>query len=78
MKKGFTLIELMAVIVILGVIALIMVPVTSNMISKAREKSALESAQNYLKLLGQELSLGEMEDNSLESLGKTKLTNIIK
>jgi type IV pilus assembly protein PilA len=66
MKKGFTLIELMAVIVILGVIALIMVPVTSNMISKAREKSALESAQNYLKLLGQELSLGEMEDNSLE------------
>ena len=66
MKKGFTLIELMAVIVILGVLALIMVPVTSNMISKAREKSALESAQNYLKLLGQELSLGEMEDNSLE------------
>ena len=66
MKKGFTLIELMAVIVILGVLALIMVPVTSNMISKAREKSALESAQNYLKLLGQELSLGEMEDNSLD------------
>lgn len=48
-KKGFTLVELLAVIVILAVIALIAVPQVLNMIEKARIGSAEDSAYSYVK-----------------------------
>lgn len=38
MKKGFTLVELLAVIVILGIIAIIAVPTIFNLITDSREK----------------------------------------
>src|SRR5574344_121452 len=46
--KAFTLIELLAVIVILAVIALIITPVITDIIKGAREKSAEESAASYV------------------------------
>lgn len=41
-KKGFTMIELIAVIIILGIIALITVPVVNNSLKNAREKMLVE------------------------------------
>lgn len=38
MKKGFTLAELLGVIAILGILALIVVPVVNNNINNSREK----------------------------------------
>lgn len=53
-KKGFTLAELMGVIVILAVLAIIIVPVVDknlkkgrNVTCKTQEKSILEAAKNY-------------------------------
>jgi len=45
MKKGFTLVELLAVIIILAVIALIATPIVLNVVEKTR-KSAFESSVN--------------------------------
>ncbi|MCI3922540.1 prepilin-type N-terminal cleavage/methylation domain-containing protein [Paenibacillus sp. TRM 82003] len=42
-QKGFTLVELLAVIVILGIIAMIAVPAIGNIIEKSRE-DALEQS----------------------------------
>lgn len=42
--KGFTLVELLAVIVILAIIALITVPAILNLINEAREKGAQDKA----------------------------------
>ena len=42
--KGFTLVELLAVIVILAIIALITVPAILNLINDAREKAAEDKA----------------------------------
>ena len=39
MKKGFTLVELLGVIVIIGVIALITMPILTNTISQSEEKT---------------------------------------
>ncbi|MFA5408487.1 MAG: prepilin-type N-terminal cleavage/methylation domain-containing protein [Bacilli bacterium] len=39
MKNGFTLIELVAVVVILGVLAVIIVPIVMNNVDKTRETS---------------------------------------
>lgn len=67
-NKGFTLVELLAVIVILAIIALIATPVVLNMIKNARVNSAKVGANNYAKAFeetlvqeivkGKELSAG--------------------
>lgn len=48
-KNGFTLIELLAVIVILAIIALIATPIVLNLINKAREGAAKDSAYGVRK-----------------------------
>ena len=48
-KKGFTLLELLAVIVILAIIALIAVPIILNMIENARKGAAKDSAYGYIE-----------------------------
>lgn len=47
--KGFTLIELLAVIVILAIIALIATPIVLNLIEKARQGAAQDSAYGVRK-----------------------------
>lgn len=46
-KKGYTLIELLAVIVILAIIALIITPVITGIINLAKERSDKLSAEGY-------------------------------
>ena len=48
MKTGFTLVELLAVIVILAVLALIATPVVLSIIDDAKESAMLRSAEMYL------------------------------
>ena len=48
-RKGFTLVELLAVIVILGVIALITVPLTGQVMLNARRKAIENSAEALLR-----------------------------
>ena len=47
-QKGFTLVELLAVIVILAIIALIAVPIVMNVIEDARKGAAKSSALGYI------------------------------
>ena len=47
-KNGFTLIELAAVIMILGIIMLIAVPIVLNTIENSKKGAAERSAENYL------------------------------
>ena len=48
MKKGFTLVELLAVIVILAIISLIAVPVVLGIIEDSKKNTTLSSAEFYL------------------------------
>ena len=52
-RKGFTLIEILAVIVILALIALITAPVVLNVIENSRDKSYRRSVDLYGKAIGQ-------------------------
>lgn len=47
-EKGLTLIELLAVIVILGIVAAIAVPAIGSVISNSRDKAILADASNIL------------------------------
>ena len=48
-EKGLTLVELLAVIVILGIIAAIAVPSIGNIIQNTREKAVLADATNAIE-----------------------------
>lgn len=45
-KKGFTIIELVIVIAVIGILAGVLIPTFSNVISQANETAAMESANN--------------------------------
>lgn len=47
-KKAFTLIELLAVIVVLGILALIVTPILINVVKDSNEKSYKLSADGYI------------------------------
>ena len=69
-KKGFTLIESLAVIVILAIIALIATPIVMNVIEGAKEGAAERSAENYLRAvetaIAEERLDGPIEDGVYE------------
>lgn len=48
MKKGFTLVELLAVLVILAIVALIAVPIVLNLISSSKQSANERSAELYI------------------------------
>lgn len=72
-KKGFTLLELLAVIVILGVIMLIAVPAISNVQTNNKKKAAIDNALTVLKGI-------EYCDTSEESICSTtaSISNYVK
>ena len=45
-KKGFTIIELVIVIAVIGILAAVLIPTFSNVIDKANATSAMENAKN--------------------------------
>ncbi len=62
MRKGFTLVELLAVIVILAVIALITTPILLNVIESSRKSTALNSAEGYVRAVSNYLIMNEVSD----------------
>ena len=54
-KKGFSLVELLAVIVVLGFLAAIILPKITDTVSDAEKQSAAVSGQSYLKVVETEI-----------------------
>ncbi len=64
-NKGFTLVELLAVIVILALIALIATPIILNVINDAKKQAAKDSAYGYMDAVEKYIVSSELEDKSI-------------
>lgn len=67
-KKGFTLIELLAVIIILAIISLIVTPMISNLIQNARKAAAKNSAQGYVDVVKNKISLSALDNQNIHGI----------
>lgn len=63
-KKGFTLVELLAVVAILAVILIIAMPKVLDSIAEAKEKMFLESVQNIYSGIKMQYKLDKNEGNT--------------
>ena len=55
MKRGFTLLEVLAVIVILGVLSALLAPKIIDFVDSTEEKTSLDSARQYVKAVNKYL-----------------------
>ncbi len=87
MKKGFTLVELIAVVVILGIILVIAVPRITDVINNARinaviknEEMLIRATKNYLVSNNEKMptEIGGTEEVTLEQLQTEELIQPIK
>ena len=65
-NKGFTLVELLAVIVILALIALIATPIILNVINDAKKQAAKDFAYGYMDAVEKYIVSSELEDKSIK------------
>ena len=79
-NKGFTLVELLAVIVVLAIIALIGFSSVGNIISSTQDNSNKLTMKNYAKAVDQAIFLYEMNnsDSNLSELNSTWLKENVK
>ena len=65
LNKGFTLVELLAVIIILGVIALITIPIVSNVVDKAERDAEAASVKQYINAVEDYLLSANTDENTM-------------
>ena len=71
-KKGFTIVELVIVIAVIGILAAVLIPTFSGIISDAQENANLQEARNsYTQYLAEELDQDDYQEVSHVKVGTT-------
>ncbi len=77
-KKGFTLVELLAVIVILAIIALIATPIILGVIDDARKGAAKSSALGFVDAVEKSIALKMVSDTNASIPSTISTTSDVK
>lgn len=73
-NKGFTLVELLAVIVILGSILAIAVPAILDVVERSKRETSIESGQLYVNAVNKYMNLSTIDSSKYEPFIKTNQT----
>ena len=76
-KKGFTLVELLAVIVILAIIALISTPIILGVIETAKKGAAEQSALGYIDAVEKQIVYNQVKENQTPLTDATYETDVL-
>lgn len=66
-EKGFTLLELLAVILVIAIIVLIAMPIILNVIEDARKQASLRSAEGYLDAVEKAVLKSKIDNKKIEN-----------
>lgn len=72
-KKGFTIVELVIVIAVIAILAAVLIPTFSGVISKANESAALQKATNAYK---EAYALALADDGKIDSTDNAETANV--
>ena len=79
MKKGFTLLELLAIIILLAIIALIITPITIDVIKDAKKQVELSSVKGLIDSAGVYYNDASFDSTKMSNLdGKTNILDKIE
>ena len=67
-KKGFTLVELLAVIAILAILVIIALPNVINLYNKAKKQAFIAEAQNVIKSATSKFIEGSLQNGGLTTI----------
>lgn len=74
-KKGFTIVELVIVIAVIAILAGVLIPTFSGIISKAKESKALQEAQNaYKEAYALAIADGKIDTDDIYNVGNYTFT----
>lgn len=66
-KKGFTIVELVIVIAVIGILAAVLIPTFSTVVTNANKSAALSNCRNALTEVIAMDEYGEVEDGTILS-----------
>ena len=75
-SKGFTLIEMLAVIVIIGIIMMIAIPNVTQYISDSRKDAYVDTANNYVNEARREITEGKYPINDMDTTYYIHINNL--
>ena len=74
-NKGFTLVELLAVIIIIGVLALVTIPKVKDSLENSKMSTAETSVNGYAKAIDESILHQQMEKNNIKLNGEYNINN---
>ena len=77
MKKGFTLVELLAVIVIMGILMMVAIPTVNGVIFDSRVNTYVQSAQSFIKSAKNSVADGSIKVSSYDVTYYIHVNNLV-
>ena len=76
-KKGFTLVELLAVVIIIGILLILTIAVVNKQVKKADYKAAKVNADLYIKEVNNTAQVSRIENNNFSN-GKYDVSDLVE